>query len=279
MQARTQSLSWCSALCLALAACGGGGGDGDAPPPPVATQLNAGNMLDAAGVAALAHQRMAGTVPQLLAPVFSNYVQQLPAGDHACAANGTLTLTRPAPLLWAYTAQHCDTGPLIVQSGQLQLDATLPDGQGLRLLYDGVTYRATGSASAVAETATGSLTFLIQVAGDLGKRTVGSMSVTSHGRTDAYTDFFIASKTSDATFTQYGLAIRSPRFAHGLVTLFDEQTKALTLQANDGSSVTVTDAGSAGARLDLRVSAGSSPAVSQAVSRAEMDGAIARAQQ
>lgn len=266
-----------TALCLSLVACGGGG-DAPLPPAPRPTLLNAENMLDAVGVAALAQQRVHGDAAQLLAAVFNNYVQQTPAGTYPCATSGTLTLTRPSALQWSYAAQDCDSGGVQIRSGQLEIDATLPTDQGLKLRLTGTTYRAGATPSAAEQTVDGALTVLIAVADDLGKRSTGSMSFTSKGRTDAYTDIFIASKTSDAGFVQYGLSLKTPRFAHALTTVFDQRSQALTLLAEDGSSVTATDLGSS-TRLELRASAGAEPTLSKTVSDDELDAAMTRARQ
>nr|WP_316639955.1 hypothetical protein [uncultured Roseateles sp.] len=278
MTTRLHLSALCAALCLSLTACGGGGDDNPLPPAPRPMALNADNMLDAVGVAALAHQRAHGDAALLLSAVFNNYVQQTPAGTYPCAASGTLTLTRPSPLLWNYTAQNCDSGALLIKSGQLQIDATLPTGQGLKFQFTDALYRASATPAAALQTATGSLTVLINVADDLGKRSTGSMSFTSNGRADSYTDIFIANKTSDAGFVQYGASLKTPRFAYPLKTLFDQRSLAMTLEAEDGSSVTATDLGSS-TRLELRASAGAEPTLSKTVSDSELDAALSRALQ
>ncbi|MBT9501761.1 MAG: hypothetical protein IV092_10985 [Burkholderiaceae bacterium] len=277
MNARFRLSLLCSTLCLGLTACGGGG-DAPLPPAPRPSLLNADNMLDAVGVATLTHRRAHGDATQLLSAVFNNYVQQTPAGTYACAVSGTLTLTRPEPLQWHYTAQSCDTGALLITSGQLQIDATLPQGQGLKFQLADVLYRGSASSAAALQTVTGSLTVLINVADDLGKRSTGSMSFTSNGRADSYSDIFIANKTSDVGFVQYGASLKTPRFAHALKTLFDERSKALTLEAEDGSSVTATNLGSS-TRLELRASAGAVPTLTTTVSDSELDAAVNRALQ
>ncbi|MBT9456181.1 MAG: hypothetical protein IV097_06130 [Burkholderiaceae bacterium] len=278
MTTRLHLSALCAALCLSVTACGGGSDDKPLPPVPRPMMLTADNMLDAVGVAALAHERAHGDASQLLGAVFNNYVELTPAGTYPCAVSGTLTLTRPDPLRWHYAAQNCDTGAVLIKSGQLQLDATQPAGQGLKLQFTDTLYRASATPAAAPQTVTGSLTVLINVADDLGKRSTGSMTFTSNGRADIYTDIFIANKTSDAGFVQYGASLKTPRFAYELKTLFDQRSLALTLEAEDGSSITATDLGSS-IRLELRASPGTEPTLSKTVSQSELDAARSRALQ
>lgn len=264
-------------LCLALSACGGGGSD-NPPPPPPATQLNADNLLDATGVSALALHRVQGDLPLALSAVLGPYLQQAPAGEHACSKSGSLTLDRPSALVWNFGAKNCDIGGLLLRSGQLQLDATQVETQGLKLLLKDLAYADSNAPGALAQTANGAFNFLIPVASDLGKRSTGNLSFGSNGRSDQYSEFYIASKTSDSKFVQYGLKLKSPRFSHELTLVLDDASKSLTIQADDGSVLTVTEQGG-GARLELRRAAGEAPSVSRVLSRAELEGAVSRAMQ
>ena len=265
-----------ASLCIALSACGGG--DNPTPPVPPTTKLNAENLLDASGVAALAMRRAQGEVPQALGAVLGHYMQQASGGDYPCSKGGNLTLEKPSALVWNFTARNCDTGNLLLRSGQLQLDAGQVETQGIRLGFKDLLYAASNAPGALSQTANGSFNFLIPVAGDLGKRSTGNLSFASNGRGDQYSELYIANKTSDSKFVQYGLRLKSPRFAHELVLLLDDASETLSIQADDGSVLTVVDQ-NGNAKVELRASAGGTPLVSRVISTAELEAAVARAMQ
>lgn len=264
-----------AAMCLGLTACGGGG-DGDGPAPNV-TKLSADNAMDAIGVAGVALQRSQVDVAQLLGAVLGNYTQQPPAGVYACAKGGTITLARPDALVWRYSADNCDTGDLLLRSGELKLDASLPAGQGLQLALKDLTYGVTGKASLASQAVNGVYNLLIEVTTDLGKRSSGSLAFTTNGRTDQYAAVYIANKTSDSKFLQYGVTLTSPRFAHPLSLVLDDASQTLTVQADDGSMLSFVQQPGGGGRLEVRSSAGAAPLLSRLVTAAELDDAMARA--
>lgn len=263
-------------LSLALSACGGGGSVEPTPPAPPATRLNSDNAVDAAGVAGLALQRTQTDVAQLLGTVLGNYMQQTPAGSFPCSKGGSLTLSRPGPMLWNYSAENCDTGAVVLRTGTLQLDAGLPDGQGLRLDFKDLGYGASARPAEAAQLINGRFGFLINVNEDLGKRSAGSLEFTSNGRTDQYAEVYIANKTSDSNFLQYGVKLRSPRFPHELMLVLDQPSRTVTVRAEDGSVLTLVEQ-PGGAKLEVRAAAGGAPLLSRVLTTAELEAAMARA--
>lgn len=264
-------------LCLALSACGGGPDPEPPPPPPAPTKLNADNLLDATGVALLALQRTQEDTSHLVGTAYNFYLQQLAPGKLPCSNAGSLTLSRPSPEISNYSANDCDTGTIKLQSGQFQLDASAPSGQGLKLVLNDITYFMPSPGPVTLQTVKGSYTFLITAhTSDLQKSSLGDMSVTANGRADSYSDIYIATKKSDSKFLQYGVKIKSPRFAHELTAVLDGTAKTVTVQADDGSGITISEV-AGGAKLELRKAATDAPLLSKSLSNAELEAALARA--
>lgn len=267
-----------ASLGFLLSACGGSSGSSPEQAVPTATKLNAENAMDAAGVGWLALQRTQSDVARVFGAALTQYMQQPPAGAYPCPKGGQLTLSRPSATAWHYTAGNCDTGELLLRSGALQIDADVPD-VGLRVTFKDLSYGFTARPAAAPQLVNGRYDVNINVTTDLGRRSVGELGFTSNARTDQYPEVYIASKASDPGFLQYGVKIKSPRFAHELTLLLDEASKTLTLQADDGSVLALVEQASGEAKLELRTAAGAAPSVTRNVSVAEREGAIARALQ
>lgn len=266
-------------LAVLLSACGGGG---DAPPPapptPTATKLNSDNAMDAAGVASLALQRAQVEVTQVIGATLSHHLQQTPVGVHACAAGGQVVVARPTADVTRVLVDMCDTGAVLLRSGEVQIDTGVAD-VGFRFGFKDLSYADSGKPAMAAQLLNGRFDSNIKATTDLARRSAGELSVASNGRTDQYPEVYIANKASDDRFLQYGVKLRSPRFAHELNVVLDSASKTATLQADDGSVLSLVIQPSGGAMLELRPAAGAAVSFSRAVSRAELDGAVDRARQ
>lgn len=263
---------------LMLTGCTGGGGGEPVPPAPPMGKLNADNALDASGVASLALMRVQADAAGLIGAALSNYIEQPAADSYPCAQGGRLTLSRPSTTTWRYTVDNCNTGGWVLRSGELQIDAGVPD-VGLRFSFKDLNYVNGSEPARPMQAVSGRLDSNIPVTADLGRRSAGDMSFTSNARTDEYLEVYIANKTSDPNFLQYGFKVRSPRFAHEFRVVYDDTSKTVTLQADDGSVLSVVALGASGARLELRTSTSTAPTWTRVVTAAELQSAMSRALQ